>query len=252
MRVRLVSKGWLACLGITAFWIVMMGLWAQRHGGFVARPQEEADSDTAPGVPKAQVWRLAILLNEKRIGVAHTFYAPLGDGGAVIRTHVKLASELTFLNDLEATAAITLGGKGRLVAFNARFGSSKVEYAIRGTVFGDNLELVTSFGGQSVSQMVPFEGRAFFSSTLTPLLAGLELPQGERRPIALWNPLLRRMETAWIENKGRTPVPWNGVRVLANEYQLSYGEMALSSWVGENGEILRQEAPFGIVLQKED
>jgi hypothetical protein len=45
---------------------------------------------------------------------------------------------------------------------------------------------------------------------------------------------------------------WNGRVREVQQLQLVYGGMALSAWVTDDGDVLRQQAPFGLVLEKEE
>jgi hypothetical protein len=150
------------------------------------------------------------------------------------------------------SADVVLDAAKRLSAFRATFGADKAAPAVRGTVKGRQMEIVYNVGGQSRQERVPFHDDAFFSSSLTPLFGGLNVRPGARRPLALWNPLTRRMDAAWVENKGKTRILWQKRMREAFLLQLTYGSMTLSTWMTDTGDVLRQEAPFGIVLEKEE
>jgi hypothetical protein len=251
-EMRVVFKVML-CLSITAFWIVMMGFLARREWAS-APPAMDEEGLAATDMPRLS--RLGIFLEGNKIGVAQIHYMPMANRTTVIRTHVKLLGLAAFGNGLEAGAIMSLGADKKLASFSARFGSAEQTggpiYAVRGTVIGDEMEIVYSLGGQVNRQRIPFQGDAFFSSSLTPLLSGLKVAPGQRRPVALWNPITRRMDTAWIENKGKTRLLWHRHWRDLEELQLTYGDITLSAWVTDQGDVIRQEAPFGLVLEKEE
>lgn len=248
--IPLLSKKNLLRLSITAFWLTMICLLAKRE--WAAAPTtmnvETTGVSTIPDKPRTS--RLGILLNNRRIGYAQIHYLPLEDGTAVIRTRIEFTTDAAPTN-LSATAAVTLDRQRRLASFSARFGPGQPVCSLLGKVTENQIELVCDLGGQTTRQRIPFHGDAFFASSLTPVLDGLKIFPGERRIIAMWNPLLNRMDSAVIEHKGRTRLLLHGRLHVAQQIQLTYGQMSLSAWFTEQGDLLRQEAPFGIVLEKE-
>jgi hypothetical protein len=251
---RIVSKKGVIYLAITAFWLVMMGLLARREMASMPAGLEGAGGAGrgAQGAELPQHSRLGIFLNGQRIGMADSSYLPQSDRSAIIRTYVRFTKAAELGIPIEATGEIVLDADRKLSRFHATFGSGGLSMALRGTVIGRIMEIAYNIGGQTSRQVVPFQGDAFFSSSVTPLMGGLKVAPGEKRPLALWNPLMRQMHTAWVENMGKTRILWHGRWRNVDQLRLSYYGMALSSWVTESGDVLRQEAPLGLVLEKEE
>jgi hypothetical protein len=63
---------------------------------------------------------------------------------------------------------------------------------------------------------------------------------------------MRQLDAAWIENRGKTRLLWHGRWRDLYLLRLTYGDIALSAWVTDKGDVIRQEAPFGLVLEKEE
>jgi len=256
MEMRLRLRKILLCAVITGFWLAMMALLVRREWASTRPAVDEIGGGTVSAPEQPRLSRLGIYLDEKKIGVAQIHYLPMPNHTTVIRTHVKFTGPAYLGNEWEAGAMLTLGRDRKLTSFNAKFGSAERDdqpiYAVRGTVVGDEMEIVYTLGGQAIRQRVPFQGGAFFSSSLTPLLGGLQMAPGQRRRLALWNPLTRQMDTAWIENRGKTRLLWHGRWRDLYLLRLTYGDIALSAWVTDKGDVIRQEAPFGLVLEEEE
>ena len=248
---RLLSRRSLVCLSITAFWLVMMGLLARREWAS-APPLADENRMAVEEISEPRLSRLGIFLDGRKIGAAQIDYVPMPNRSTTIRMHIQLTEAGSLGEGLEAGATMSLGPDKKLSSFTARFGSGEAAYVLRGTVIRGELQIEYALGGQTSLQRMPFREDTLFSSSLTPFLGGVKVPPGEILPLALWNPITRRMDTAWIENKGKTRLLWHGRWLTPERLELSYNSLSLSAWVTERGDVLRQEAPFGLVLEKEE
>lgn len=261
--------------GIIVFWLVMTGLLVHREvmpAIELARTQAER-TGTYEELLRAAAQRrniaMGIYHGAERIGETSTLVQPLKSGNWVIRTSThfqaralgaimpllgKLAAMIP--GELEVTTEADVGSEYKLTAFCATVRSSQMAqpWAVLQTVVINNTISGTlkDFSGQVRPIRFQLDPRTNLAAEFTAPLAPRDLSVGRRWRIEMFNPVTGAIESATAEVIGQEPMTVNGLEQNLFVVRMNWRDLKLKSWVTSEGEVAKQEAPFGLTLIREE
>ncbi len=136
----------------------------------------------------------------------------------------------------------------RIRLFNIDLKSDFGGIRLRGKVTDDKLFLEIEAGGVKREKVVPLREDLLLSNTIMPYLVLPELIPGQTYTVSLVDPLtltsgqakIKVEETKFGSRRGRVYV-----------VKLDYQGLSTTSWISEDGEILKEESPLGWMMKRE-
>ena len=246
-------------LAITAFWALMMGLLVRREilPGFEAHAPVRYGS-LLSSEQDSRADRMGIFIAGRRVGTTVTSLRREPSGAIRISNQTDL--DLARIKALRrpgitsiTTHLVALADPARgLRSFKFEVDWDVVPVRIRGVVQGETLRMRKQIGdapAQSVTVLI--DPKTLVSSGFSPILGSSTLTVGKRWDIATFNPLTLRMDKATAEVTAKESLEIDGRKVDTRVVAIRYGPIETRSWVADDGQVVRQEAPFGILLQRE-
>jgi hypothetical protein len=244
---------------VVAFWLIMMGLLYDRH---TSRPRAvplaaSYDRLLPPDVQKVQR-TMGIYLLERRFGTAHTVIRRMQDE-ILVSNVIEIQAERIpkFVRPIERNVVISFD-----LVFSPLTGLRQVkarvpefEVNLIGLVQGDELVLTGRIGTERVREVLPFAQNRLLSDFFSPLEG---LPRlgpsdvGRKWEVTLMNPFTGRSEHVLIEIKRLVREKIGGRDVPIYILEFNSQNSLWNTWVTEEGEVLQQGTPFGLVLKRED
>ena len=124
--------------------------------------------------------------------------------------------------------------------------------AVSGEVIGNQLKMTTQYAdGTSNEKTVPFDASRIMSNSFSPFVGMRNLKVGKVWQVWTLNPLNRGMTPVKITVTSKEKATFDGETVDVFVLTAEHGAMQIESWVTPEGEVLRQETPFGFSLRKE-
>ncbi len=197
------------------------------------------------------------------------YFAGRQVGSSQVRVTRSDSGAITIRSESELEIPLPLGGRtgaGGAVdlSFEAGvsplFGLRSVEVNsdwlalhLFGTVKGEKMLLSGHLGERRIRSAVPCAGGGFAGDMLSPLAAVGRLDEGQLGrtwTASMVNPLLGRLQDVSVTVLSSTEVPLGGERTRCYRLIFAGGGSQWSSWVKEDGEVLVQGTPFGVVLRR--
>jgi hypothetical protein len=136
--------------------------------------------------------------------------------------------------------------------FRARLESAVYDVTMIGRPEGSEMVLTIAFRGRAVEERIPFDPRIITADAFTPFSTLPALRPGLRWPMQVLNPLTQNFEVGWAEVGPKEPFTLHGKPVLAYKIALEVPRLGvLYAWVTEQGLLLKESGPLGLVLVRE-
>jgi len=196
-----------------------------------------------------------IYAHGEKIGHAHRKVDPVVIGQDTFYDMQETVSfnlrVMDILKKIETTLDARHSGTLQLLSFNARI-VADATLDISGSREGSEFRIsLVRDGRKSEITVLPGQDPSLDLS-IVPRLLSTGLKEDMEMHIPVLDPATQRVREMTIQVKGKEQVISRGTVREAFRIQLTSGESALSFWITENGEVLRQELPLGFTLLRED
>ena len=244
------SKG--LSIGIVAFWIIMMGLLVEK---VYFHPADEYLEPEAIGsedrVPLGERW-MGIYFKGSKIGYAHETVREEEYGYSIKE---KISMKLMVLGHSQQVDMITecmADRKFNLRSFHFDLLTVSTRMKIDGEVVGRKLALKVHSGGVVTEKTVPFEYIPFLANNLRPFLIQRGLEPDKRYRVSIFDPSTMSLSKVNVMVMGMEKISSGGNDLLANRLKLSYRGMDVNIWLDDEGSVLKEESPMGLILVREE
>jgi len=233
---------------IVLFWGTMTGLLVKRelpscmkpNAGYAALP---------PAALADRRTRMGIYLGQRKVGVCETTIRRMPNDYYKIESTATLEAGPLRGSRSNVSLTIFLRPDQSLESFRLLLPGCKA--VLQGTVDEDKLRIVTVVGSMRSERIIPYDPSAIMSSSLTPLATLPKLKVGKAWSVALLNPLSFEMQRANMDVRRRETILWEGREVDTFVIHITHANFELKAWVTPEGELLREQMPFGLVMVKE-
>jgi len=244
-------------LSIIVFWLVMMGLLVKREfipflgptlagGGY--------KNLLSSGLPFRQEW-MGIYYNSEKVGYSSTStgeYKGSDYSGYTIqnRTYARI-NMLGEDNEVQFQGFLIVDETYRLKKFNFIMNSGIHRIRVDGNLIGKTLDLNIVSGNTNINKRLTVEKDLLLTNTMAPFLTLPNLTPGMSYYVDIIDPLT--LGTGKARIKVTSIEKYNFKNKLQDVYvvETEYKGIKATSWVNEEGEILRQETPLGWTMVKE-
>lgn len=258
-----ISRRRVLAFGILGVWITVVGIHVRRE---YFRPLSLVLEEGAAALGPGSLFYLA-RMGDQPIGVATARLDTLPDGFVVEDFLTLDVPALGSVHRAVSRSRVQLSRSLGLVDFDFTLDSEVGRFAVRGEAHGDTLlELEIGAGGDRQRTTLPMnEGMVLPAALPLRLAAAGRLRVGERMQVRLFDPTtlaprdvelritahdtLMVADTAfWDPGQGK----WVGVPDPLPAWQIeeTFGGVSVTSWVDEDGRLIRAESPLGFSLER--
>ncbi|MGD2175894.1 MAG: hypothetical protein PVJ27_10865, partial [Candidatus Brocadiaceae bacterium] len=245
---------------VTAFFAVMWGLLLLRN--LPTEPSTAPMADYSRMLPPDESERESlwdVYFAGRRIGTSTLTVAREEAGTIVLKSETRIV--------LEPAARYVLGMSGTVdLKFHAsisplrglrffQINSDALDAHLIGSVEEGGLKFIGHIGGDRVRTVVPYRGRGFLGNMLSPLPPLRELDEdrvGESWTVEMVNPIAGRVQKVEVSVTGLTEVFVGGESTEALSLLFVTDEGRWTSRVTQEGEVLIQGTPYGLLLKRQD
>lgn len=226
-------------------WVVMMCLLIKKEGILKSRGTESSFRELIPRDIEVDAWK-SLYISDQWAGYVHTTMGPYQErereGFLINGVSYLRFNMFEQLKEIEINTVQVLDTAFRVLKFEARI-SGMARIIITGKRLGDHL-LVEIMHNRSKYRKV-FEGEDdfFLENSILSIYRGKGLKKGDSYNLNLFNPLTLTAEPTRVE-------------VIEKEGDLfvletKYAGLSSRSWVGREGQVVREETANGWVMKLE-
>lgn len=232
---------------IVAFWALTMGALALRE-----LSPARSWSGAAPPSP-GESWLGVFLASGEQVGVIHWVVRPENRGGRRgmlldLTTDVRLRL-LGKPTDLDVTARVWQPLRGATMELELGVRSGGHALWLDGHLEDGELIATLETGGESLPLRLPVGRDLVIGNGLGSTLRLPELAPGEERTVVSLDPLTLSAGKVRLRGGETSRVMVGGEARPSRIVELEAGGIAARAWVDARGNVLRAEAPLGLVLQ---
>ena len=244
------SKG--LSIGIVTFWITMMGLLVEK---VYFHPADEFLEPEAIGsgnrIPLGERW-MGIYFKGAKIGYAHETIQGQEHGYSI---REKISMKLLVLGHSQQVDMVTeciADRRFNLQSFNFDLLTGSTQMKIDGQLVGRKLALKVHSGGRVTERAVSFDHIPFLTNNLRPFMVQRGLKPDMRYRVSIFDPSTMSLNKVNVTVMGKEKISEGGNDLWANRLKLSYRGMGVNIWMDDEGSILKEESPMGLVLLREE
>jgi hypothetical protein len=185
-----------------------------------------------------------------KIGYSHAILIPRGDGYLLTEELHMGLKIMGLAQNLALHMEGVLQSDLALSSFRFRMSSGRFRFEAKGEVSGNTLSvrLVAPENPQPVT--IGIEAPIYLSSAILAAVGTMGLGTGDRKTFHIFDPATMSREPVTIRVAGKEEIRIMGDMLATTRVTLSFRGATQSAWIGETGEVLREEGFLGITSEK--
>lgn len=235
--------------GVVVVWLVMMGVLIKRSYFEQAPVTALTYHDSSSSVEESETW-MAIYHADDKIGFTRSRIIKESDGYVVLESAVMNLRAIGEVHRISTEIIGHLDRDASLRSFVFQLSSGMVRFEARGRVEGQYLVLNTGFGGETRESKIVLNEKPFLSIGLWPHLLKKGLVVGAQYRLSLFDPFIMAQRPVEISVIARETVVLDGTRWEAYKVKTTFAGLDVFTWIGPNGERLKEEGLMGLRLVK--
>ncbi len=239
-------------IGAVVFGLVFALLMADRVGMIDRLRQRPAlPKASAAAVSERSTW-MNIFQNKRKIGYSHAAVSREGQGILLEQTLFMRINTMGMIHSIHLNTEGRMNPDMTLAGFRFFMSSGRFEFSAAGSVEGDRLVVRTESAGSRRRLEVPLASKPYLAAGIYDAIWASGVEPGIRKVIPVFDPATMGQEPVEVEVIGIEPVQIMGKTVQAHKVVLDFKGVYQEAWIGEGGEMLRQQGFLGIMLEKTD
>jgi len=230
---------------VIIFWLVMMGLLLNRYH---IAPVNISKIFHTP-LKNKEEWA-SIYLHNQKVGYSVTTVTK-NEGGYLLGEQTFM--QLRVMDQPQQVTTYTIcqvDDDFLLKSFNFRLVSGLITFSAEGEVKGHKLDLTVETGGEKSRKEIPVPQIPFLSSALKPFLVHRGIKVGDHYKLPLWDPATQSYRIITVHVEKKEPIILNNQSFECFCIRTDLMGMTLRSWISEDGDLLKEEGPMGIIIVK--
>ncbi len=255
---RKLTPGRLAAAAIAVFWAAMMTALVRRE---VLPAWRQMGPVTYASLLRptelARRSRMGIYFRGRRIGQAETYIQRTRDGGIDITSRMDISLAMLPLplpagpKPVTMILAARVGKDNALRGFDLHVGAP-IHLELKGRVEDDRLILTSQLaGGPPAAHRLRFDPRTIMTSAASPFLGVRRLHVGKSWTIAALDPFSQQVRPVRLTVTARERMTVDGRPADVFVVETRRGAWRFKSWITADGEVVRQDTPYGFSLRRE-
>ena len=246
------KKTWIG-LGVVGFWALMTVLLLQREWG--GTPVSQTGESTGRQINQAEsTWLGLFLADGPQVGHIHLRRLPeqrQGLPGVRFTMNTQMALNLMGRDtDLRVVGAMWRAHEQPLAELDLTVESMEQTLRLTGEVRDGELNAEVRSGGESMPLQLPMDPEVLLQTGLGTASSFPAMEVGDDFRMESFDPLTMRQTTARVRCVEEAILEVDGVGVETRKLEVTTGGFTSTAWVDTQGEVVRAETPFGLVLQR--
>ena len=232
----------------TALFLLFATLLAVRLGVF-RRDLPEHAFNPVKGLAERDSW-MNILQRGRKIGFSHSVLSKNEDGYNLRENIFMKINTMGMIQDINLHTQANLNPDFTLRTFDFGISSGKFEFKATGKVTGETLSIHTQDSGTPRKIDMPIRKKPYIVAGVVDAALAAGLKGGELITFDIFDPATMSQEQVLVKVGEKEEISIRGTRQTAVKMLLSFKGTTQNLWIGDNGEVLKEEGILGISLEK--
>ena len=193
---------------------------------------------------------LNIFQGNRKIGFSHAVFAKKKDGYRLHETVRMRINTMGMVQDINLKTRGRLNSDFSLADFDFVINSGRFSFNVNGSVSGKMLTVRTNSAGTSRKVGIPLKAKPYLLPAITAAISATELKTGEKYTFDIFDPATMAQTPVIVEVVGKEDLRIMGDNQSATKVSLNFKGTSQFAWIGENGDVLREEGLLGIHMVK--
>ncbi len=234
--------------GVVMVWLIMIGVLIKRTY-FAPAAIPIVGYQDGTNIPEKDTW-MAIYQDREKIGFARSRIVKESKGYVVLENAVMNLRAIGAVHRISTDIIGHLNQDASLRSFVFMLDSGLVRFEARGRVEGRQMLLYTGFGGEERESKITLQEKPFLSIGVWPHLLKKRLAVGDRYRLSLFDPSIMAQKPVEISVIGQETISIDGRKVEAYKVKTAFSGLDVFSWIGLDGERLKEEGLMGLWMVK--
>ncbi|UCD86462.1 MAG: hypothetical protein JSV01_01400, partial [Desulfobacterales bacterium] len=229
--------------GVIVIWLVMMGVLV-KDTYFKPAPVTLSTYQDSSSVEESETW-MAIYHGDDKIGFAHSRIVKESESYIVFESAVMNLRAIGAVHRISTDIIGHLNQDASLRSFVFILDSGMIRFEARGKVEGQYLVLNTEFGGEMRESKIVLQEKPILSIGLWPHLVKSGPRVGDHYQRSLFDPSIMAQKPVEVRVIGQETIVLGGRKWEAYKVKTTFAGLEVLTWVGPNGERLKEEGLMG-------
>ena len=212
------------------------------------RPQKLSISDVKS--PDHKEHWMNILQNNRKIGFSHSIFSAEPDGYRLQETVHMRINTMGMVQEINLKTSGRMNRDFSLADFDFKISSGRFKFNVNGSVSGEKLAVRTKSAGTSRKIDIPLQAKPYLLPAVTAAVSGAELKPGDEYIFDIFDPATMGQMPVLVKVIGSENLQIMGKPQPTTKVALNYKGTSQLTWIGENGDVLREKGILGIQLEK--
>lgn len=232
----------------TALILLFAALLAVRLGHFRKDPPEYA-FNPIEALSERDSW-MNIIQKGRKIGMSHSVLSKNEDGYNLNETVFMKINTMGMIQDINLSTQANLNPDFTLRTFDFRISSGRFDFKATGKVNGEILSIYTNDSGAPRKIDFPIKKKPYIVAGVVDAALAAGLKEGELITFNIFDPATMSEEPVLLKVGEKEEIKIGGTSHNAVKMLLSFKGTKQYLWIGEKGEILKEQGMLGISLEK--
>lgn len=201
------------------------------------------------GASGRDVW-MNIFQSGHKIGFSRSVFSEKENGYNLIETVFMRINTLGMVQDIDLRTEAELNPDYTLSSVNFRMSSGRFSFEVTGTVSDRTLSLETRSFGDTRKTQILLEKKPYITAGLVDAIGAAGYAPGDTFFFEIFDPSTMAQETVTVNIMAKEEIMNMGSMMPATRIALDFKGAVQQAWVGEDGQILKQEGLLGITMER--
>ena len=234
------------------FGLLFAVLFSVRMDLFRSKASHELEKGIVASTPADRDSWMNIFQGGRKIGFSHTVFSKKEKGYDLKETVFMRINTLGMVQGLNLRTESVLNPDFTLSSIDFEISSGRFRFGAEGAVSGDTLSLKTKTrsSGDTRTIDIKLSKKPYLAAGIMYAARAADAKPGDTFFFEIFDPATMSQGTADVNILNKEEILNMGVIKSATKVTVSFKGATQMAWIGENGEVLKEEGLLGIILEK--
>jgi hypothetical protein len=186
----------------------------------------------------------------EKIGYVHRQFSKTAEGHRVLESVFMQINTMGMVQEIRLKTEGNLHPDLTLASFDFELQSSLFQFKAKGILRNKILSIIAGTPGSEQKADLPFKKDIHFSIGMFETLVSKSLKAGETKTFNVFDPIIMTERPVRVSMLSEEVIPIMGRQERAQKVSIDFMGASQFAWIGQEGEVLREEGLFGIRLEQ--